>query len=117
MIVTDSRAHRNWRFLTFDSSPIASLGQSGQQGGPGGSGQTGGSGQFGHPGQSYQSGQCCQSGHSLHDFTILIICALHNFQFYLAHLWTDFQSYFPIGWSRMSDLDIVKKISALVGTG
>ena len=64
MIVSDSRAHRNWRFLTFDSSPIASLGQSGQQGGPGGSGQTGGSGQFGHPGQSYQSGQSCQSDHS-----------------------------------------------------
>ena len=33
-----------------------------------------------------------RAGHSLHDFTILIICALHNFQFYLAHLWTDFQS-------------------------
>ena len=49
-------------------------------------------GQFGHPGQSYQSGQCCQSGHSLHDFTICIICALHNFQFYQAHLWTDFES-------------------------
>ena len=44
------------------------------------------SGQFGHPGQSYQS------GHSLHDFTICVICTLHNFQFYLAHLWTDFQS-------------------------
>ena len=29
---------------------------------------------------------------SMHDFTICIICALHNFQFYLAHLWTDFQS-------------------------
>ena len=35
-----------------------------------------------------------RAGHSLHDFTILIICALHNFQFYLAHLWTDFQSCF-----------------------
>ena len=33
-----------------------------------------------------------RAGHSLHDFTICIICALHNFQFYLAHLWTDFQS-------------------------
>ena len=80
MIVTDSLTHRNWRFLTFDSSLTAALGQSDQPGDPRGSGQ------FGRPGQLYQS------GNSMHDFTICIICALHNFQFYLAHLWTDFQS-------------------------
>ena len=39
-----------WQFITFDSSPTASLGQSGQPGG---------SGRFGHPGQSYQTGQSC----------------------------------------------------------
>ena len=68
------------------------------QSGPGPSGHPGQSGnlsQFGHHGQSGHSGQ---SGlvTPVCVVTLVTICTLHNFQFYLAHLWTDFQSCFRV---------------------
>ena len=41
---------------------------------------------------SGQLDHSCSYSHPVSMVTIFIICTLYDFQFYLAHLWTDFQS-------------------------
>ena len=60
-----------WQFLMFDSSCTTPL-------------VSGGNISLGSPRRVW----------SLRVVTLVTICIFHNFQFYLAHLWTDFQSCF-----------------------
>ena len=65
------------------------------------------SGQFGHPGQFGLVSLVIHLVTLVSLVTICIICTLRTFQFYLAHLWTDFQSC----WSRKEN-DIALKFKS-----